>query len=604
MEQENRTVRNGILALLAVLLCAGCVFGLRKLAAGTAEASAAEAELTPQEESEPATEETPAVMTGNEEHTDAEKPAEKNGDIVILYTSDIHCGLEEGFGAVGVVQIRKTLEEEGNTVLLIDDGDAIQGGVAGTLTQGDAIVKVMRAMKYDVAIPGNHEFDYGMEPLMEIMKTSPFPYISCNFLDADGNTVLQPSCMIEAAGKKIGFVGVTTPDTPKSVMPTIFQNEKGETIYSFMADGTGERIAQAIQEQVDQLRGDGADYVILMGHIGNASDGSDYSCMNLISKTDGIDAMTDGHTHDTVQMVLENKDGVQIPRTASGTKLHGIGYIRISAEDGSLTTGLYSWNNSVSMPELLGVSNEITPVLKEVYDSVEQIKSRKAAETDFDLLIVDPVQTKDDGSAIRRVRSGETNLADLVADAYRVQTGADVVLINGGGVRDSLSKGDISFGDVMSVLPFNNTLSLAEVTGAQIADALEWGARAYPEESPGFMQVSGLTYEIDASIPSGCVSDPVSGMFLSVDGERRIKNVMVGDEPLDLNKTYRMTTVSFLFEQGDGFAMFSKDNITVRDIMVDNQAFTGYITENLNGVVGEAYSDPYGQGRIRILNAD
>jgi 2',3'-cyclic-nucleotide 2'-phosphodiesterase (5'-nucleotidase family) len=219
------------------------------------------------------------------------------------------------------------------------------------------------------------------------------------------------------------------------------------------------------------------------------------------------------------------------------------------------------------------------------------------AKTDVDLVINEP-STLDKEEKIRLVRNAETNLGDLCADAYRYVTGADIALVNGGGVRVDIRSGDITNNDIISVHPFGNAVCVVEADGQTILDALEMGARVTPEECGGFLQVSGLTYEINTEIESSVQVDE-NGMFVSVDGEYRVQNVMVGDEPLDLNKTYTVASHNYMLKSaGDGMCMFQDCNIVLDEIMLDNEALRTYILEGLGGVVGEQYADPYGEGRI------
>ena len=201
----------------------------------------------------------------------AEEKAEKNGDIYILFTSDVHCGIDKGFGYAGLQQVRDTLEAQGYETILVDDGDAIQGEPIGTLSEGEAIIDLMNDLKYDVAIPGNHEYDYGMPRFLELVEKAEFLYISCNFTYLD-ELVFEPYIIKEAAGKKIGFVGVTTPLTITASTPVYFQDENGEYVYGFMSDDTGERVYQAVQSAVDAARAEGADYVYVIGHMGNGAE--------------------------------------------------------------------------------------------------------------------------------------------------------------------------------------------------------------------------------------------------------------------------------------------------------------------------------------------
>ena len=526
--------------------------------------------------------------------------ADATGDIVVLFTSDVHCGVDQGWGYAGLQQIRDTLESKGDQVLLVDDGDAIQGEAIGTLSSGKAVAELMSKAGYDVAIPGNHEFDYGMENFLEIAGNSTFPYICCNLMK-DGETVLEPYMIFDKGGKKIAFIGVTTPRTITSSTPKYFQDENGNFIYDFLqADKSGQAVYDAIQKSADNARAEGADYVILLGHLGMYAADKPWDYASVAANTSCIDAILDGHSHDSDQVTVKNKDGAEIPRSACGTKMKSIGWLRISGEDGSLTTGLYNWNNDVSATELLGLDNDMSKAVAAAMEDVDKQLAVVIGKTTVDLTIFDPQTKNDDGQPVRLVRRAETNLADLVADAYRDQTGADVSIVGGGNVRADIPAGDITRGDVLSAMPFTEDLCVCEVTGQQILDALEWGVHKMPDEFGGFMQVSGMSYEIDTSIPSSCTTDD-NGLFTGVDGERRVKNVKVGDEPIDPAATYTLASDKYhITEQGDGFTMFSEENV-VRTVMVDNESVMKYIEETLGGVVGEEYADPYGTGRITAV---
>ena len=275
-------------------------------------------------------------------------------DILILFTSDVHCGIDQGWGYAGLYAVKENLSKDYN-VLLVDDGDAIQGEPIGTMTTGEAIIDIMNVMGYDVAIPGNHEFDYGMERFLELAEKANFPYISCNF-NKEGELVFEPWIMKEIGGLKIAFVGVTTPDTLRSSTPKYFMDENGEFIYGFMADATGEALYNAVQQSVDAARAEGADYVILMGHLGNETEVSPWMYSDVISHCSGIDAMLDGHSHDTDQVVMQDKDGKDVVRSACGTKLAHIGALHIT-RDGKISSELYSWKSSVAATKMLGIEN-------------------------------------------------------------------------------------------------------------------------------------------------------------------------------------------------------------------------------------------------------
>lgn len=529
--------------------------------------------------------------------------AQQNGDIYVLFTSDIHCGVQSGIGVIGLAQIRDQMRNSGKAVLLVDDGDAIQGEPLGTLTKGEAIIDLMNALEYDVAIPGNHDFDYGVDNFLKLTERAEFPYLSCNF-NKEGELLLQPYLIREAAGKKIGFVGVTTPQTLTACNPKNFMDEDGKYIYGFLQDDTGDLLINAIQENVDKVREEGADYVILMGHIGNREEDAPYNFQTIIERTSGIDAFVDGHSHDTDQVTMNNKDGKPVVRSACGTKMEGVGYIHIQPEEKSINGGLMLWLNTETVPDMLGLHNELNEPVQKVYDALDQTLKVKIGETPFDLVINDPVLKKENGEPVRIVRTRETNLADFVADSILNGTDAELAIVNSGSVRDTISAGDITYGDIMRVTPFTSQICVSEVTGQQLLDALEWGARNYPGECPCLMQVSGMSYQIDSRIKSS-ISVDVDGQFVSVDGPYRVTNVMVGEKPLDLKQKYRIAGVEFFLKnKGDGCTMFSEDDIVLDQIEVDNHAVINYLKDKLNGTVPEEYADPYGQGRITIIGDD
>ena len=527
-----------------------------------------------------------------------EKEAEKTGDIMILYTSDVHCGVDEGFGYAGLKQIRKSLEAKGYETILVDDGDSIQGANIGALDNGETIIGYMNDLGYDVAIPGNHEFDYGVDQFLKLTEKAEFPYISCNFVRED-KLVFRPYVIKEKAGKKIAFVGVTTPTTITSSTPKFFQNDKGEYIYGFMRDQTGEAVYNAVQNAVDSARADGAELVYLMGHLGLAEDDSPWTYADILSHTSGIDVMLDGHSHDTEQVVMKNKDGYDVTRSACGTKMGSIGYSHITPEGKVEETGIWSWNNAVSVPEILGIDNEIGRKITDRQNEIKEELSKKIGTTEYELTISDPEAVDASGKPIRMVRRAETNLGDLVTDAIRVRAGADIGIVGGGGIRVTLPKGDLTVNDMMTVLPFGNRICVVKATGQQILDALESGASAIPGEYGGFLHVSGMSYEVDSRIKSSCVAD-ADGMLSVTKGKRRVSNVKVGGEPIDAEKIYTVAGANYtLLFNGDGQTAFD-DAEYVKDIGLDYVVVSDFIEKDLHGVIGSEYADPFGQGRIII----
>ena len=525
-------------------------------------------------------------------------------NLVILYTSDVHCGISQGWGYAGLYAIKESLSAD-NYVLLVDDGDAIQGEPIGTMTKGEALIDIMNTVGYDIAIPGNHEFDYGMERFLELTKKASFPYISVNF-NKEGELVFQPYVIKEFDGVKIAFVGVTTPTTPRTSTPRYFKDENGNYIYGFMQDENGEAVYAAVQKAVDDARAEGAQYVILMGHLGDEEECTPWKYSDVLGNTTGIDVMLDGHSHDTNQVVMKNKDGQDVIRSACGTKMENIGAVTITT-DGKISAELYTWNQKTAAPKLLGLKNAVSEAVSAASDVLNAKLQEVVASTTADLIIYDPVAKTEDGKAIRIIRRTETNLGDLCADAYLDQSGdADIAIVNGGGIRVNIKKGDITLNDILKVHPFGNSLTVIEVTGQQVLDALEWSVHCLPGEFGGFDHVAGLTFEYDSTIPSPCVQDD-NQMFDHVDEtmERRVRNVKVGGEPIDPEKIYKIASHDYqLLENGDGYTMFKGCKVLQQSVKLDNQVLIDYITGTLGGVVGEGYEEPYGQGRIVSVNAE
>jgi len=536
----------------------------------------------------------------------AEEPAapalQKN--LVILFTSDVHCGIESNWGYAGLYALKEQYSWD-NYVLLVDDGDAIQGEPVGTMTQGEAIVNIMNAVGYDFAIPGNHEFDYGMDTFLELTKKANYTYISCNF-NKEGELVLPPYAIWECDGVKVAFVGATTPMTLRSSTPRYFMDAEGNYIYGFMQDDTGEALYNGIQKAVDDARAEGASYVVLLAHLGNEAECSPWMYNEVIEHTSGIDVVLDGHSHDTEQAVVKNKEGKDVLRFACGTKLEHVGAVTIS-KDGKISGRLESWGASVSATKLFGISNTGSQAVAEATDALNEKLATVVAKTSVDLVINDPYTTTDDGKPVRIIRRAETNLGDLCADAYLNQSGdADIAFINGGGIRVSLPAGDLTLNNILTVHPFGNSLTVIEVTGQQVLDALEWSVHSLPGEFGGFNQVAGLTFEYDATIPSPCVENE-NKMFDHVDESmtRRVRNVLVGGEPLDPAKTYKLVSVDYqLLNNGDGYTMYQGAKVLQESVKLDNQVLIDYITETLGGEVGEKYANPYGEGRIVSVGAE
>ncbi|NCB63889.1 MAG: multifunctional 2',3'-cyclic-nucleotide 2'-phosphodiesterase/5'-nucleotidase/3'-nucleotidase, partial [Clostridia bacterium] len=523
-----------------------------------------------------------------------------NGDqIVILHTNDVHCQIDQAtdkdtgavtnVGYAGVAAYKAEMEKTygAENVTLVDAGDAIQGGPIGTLSKGSYIVDIMNEVGYDIAIPGNHEFDYGMENFLTLAKEkAEYTYLCSNFVDKDGKSVFEGYKTVAYGDVKVAYVGIDTPETFTKSTPTYFQDAKGNYIYGFSEGNNGKDLYAAVQKSVDAARAGGAKYVVAVGHLGIDEASEPWTSTSVIANTTGIDVLIDGHSHSTFETTKPNKDGKDVVVAQTGTKLANIGKIVIDTKTGKITNELvsgYAEQEPKAAAFIKGINDEFDGVLKKV-----------VAKSDVDLTTLNPVTGK------RAVRSAETNLGDLCADAYRVMLGADVAFVNGGGVRENIKAGDITYEDIIKVHPFGNEACMVETTGQQILDALEMGSKAVPGELGGFLQVSGLTYSIDASVKSAVVTND-KGEFVKVDGPYRVHDVMVGDKPLDVKATYTLAAHNYMLKSGgDGLVMFKNDKLVKDSVMIDNQVLINYIVDELGGVVGKDYADPYGQGRIAV----
>ncbi len=512
---------------------------------------------------------------------------ERTRDITVLFTNDVHCAVDENLGYASLAQVKKELLEAGCEVILADMGDAIQGGPIGTISKGEYIVDIMNYVGYDVAVPGNHEFDYGSQRLMELAEKAEYTYVATNFKHTEtGKSVFEPYKIIEKDGVKLAFVGVATPKTITSSAPVYFQNEEGEYIYSFDQDETGEKLYKSVQESVDKARKAGADYVIALAHLGIEAGCAPWMSTELIYNTTGIDVLLDGHSHSTfVCERVKNKDGKEVLMSQTGTRLSAIGKLTIDKE-GNITIE--------HITEVSGVDGDTLSYIEGIKNEFNTELQTVVAASDVTLTVNDPETGE------RIVRNCETNLGDLCADAYRSIAESDIAFVNGGGIRTDIEKGEITYEEILNVHPFGNALCVVEATGEEILDALEMGAMDYPNENGGFLHVSGLTYEIDSEVKSTVALDE-EGLFKAVEGERRVKNVKINGEDLIENKIYTLASHDYMLKNGgDGFGMFMDNTLLQDSIMLDNQVLITYITEHLGGVIGEEYTDPFGQGRIVI----
>ena len=540
----------------------------------------------------------PAAIA-EEAGADAEFPAGNPEEVaaVILHTNDVHVGLEENIGYDGLALYKKEVEALYDHVLLVDAGDAIQGAAIGAMSKGEEIIKIMNRLGYDLAVPGNHEFDFGFDVLDDCSEKLDCGYTCANFCTIDGEPVFKPWRILEAGDLKIGFVGTVTPDTfTRSAIKNIV-NEVGQPMYDFLADETGERLAGALQKSINEVRDHGADYVILVAHLGKyTANTSIFSSSAIVGMLNGVDMVVDGHSHEVYNTSIPDKDGNPVPIAQTGTKMQNIGQLTIY-KDGHLEENLIDL-----VPESSGLPEEsvtrknmeryVDPDMKafidEIIASYDGVMSRKIGD-----LSVDLIKRDENGNDLSR--TGENGLCELAADAFRSAGKTQAALIGAGTVRTNLEAGEVTYKDVVDILPYCNEVIMTEVSGQMLLDALEFGVSFLPDEAGAFPQVSGITFRINKDIASS-VRINEKKQFLSVDGGYRVSDVKVDGKDLDPEAIYTLAISDYLFTGGDGYTMFEDAKIISSTKLPDNEVVMKYIEEDLNGVIPEKYAGP--QGRI------
>ena len=564
----------------------------------------------------------------------------KNKEIKILYTNDIHGYIanqtvDENKNEIPLLRLnniagyRKKLIKNNYNVLLFDAGDQVQGSVYGAIDKGEEMIKIMNKVGYDLAIPGNHDFDFGMDGFFRFKELAKFPYLSCNFKSLEKKeNVLNSNKIFKIGGKKIGVIGVSTPESITSSTPKFFQNDKGEFIYTF--DGLADKsdLYDSVQKSIDEIR-DKVDYLIVLGHLGVGIDAkkAGIRSIDVINNTKGIDAFIDGHSHTVVDNeIIKTKDNKDCILTQTGCYLSRIGEMTIS--ENGITTKF--------IDDLSDYKNKDVKKLEEsLINNVNNKLSEKIAKLENPLYISNPNKLEQ-----RLVRARETNLGDFVADSIywylKEEKGleCDITLANGGGIRDNILTGDMTYLTAKTVEPFGNQVCLIKTKGINIKNALEMGVDVLdewndewdsPAENGGFMQVSGLKYEIDCNVKSSIQTDE-NGMFKSVDGEYRVKNIMVYNknlkkyEELDINKDYYVGGINYILRNsGNGLSMFNDSENIVDFVGEDYMILASFMEsfKNLNGdsIVNNSnsplknyenylldYENPYGSKRINILN--
>ena len=547
-------------------------------------------------------------------------------EITILYTNDVHTYIDHKSPELtyaSIAALKKNYEEQGKNVLLVDAGDHIQGTAYGSMDDGATIIRLMNEAGYDLATPGNHEFDYGMDRAKMVLKEADFPYVSCNWIDLRSGLRVLPSIkLFNIKGAFVAFVGITTPETFTKSTPAYFMNAKQTRyIYDILGGDDGAKLYDAVQKAIDKAKTLGADYIIGLGHLGVDPSSAPWTSKDVIAHTTGFNAFIDGHSHTVMAgETVADAAGTPVLLTQTGSYLANVGKMTL-AEDGTITTELIS---TADVSDAAVAATAATWVKE-----VDEMLGEQIAVTDINFYISDPATGK------RRIRSGETNLGDFVADGIYTyfneieQLDCDIAMMNGGGIRTDVSAGDWSFKTCKQISPFGNVACLMAVTGQQIQDALEFGARFVgPEgkENGGFLHVAGATYEIHTDIPNTVRTDDKNVWQGSATGTPRVQNVRIYDrktgtyEPLDPNRTYALAGMNYTLRNlGDGFAMFDgaeliKDYVAEDYLVMSTYAmiFDG-ATEGMP-VLASAnsplasypgylldYEDPHGAGRIQVV---
>ena len=569
------------------------------------------------------------------------EPAADTGlrdDIVILYTNDLHTYIDGPLSYDTVAAIKQELARQYTHVLLADAGDHSQGTAYGSMDEGKSITALMNATGYDVATLGNHEFDYGMFNCMRIIDHAQFPYISCNFYNeangVRGENVLDSYVLFPCGDEVVAFVGITTPE---AFEPAYFLDQDGNCLYNISGGMDGSALYADVQQAIDDARAAGATKIIALGHVGDEYVTHSWASVDIIANTVGLDAFIDGHSHAVIEgQNVADRSGADVLLTQTGEYFTRIGMMVIDGSTGEITTDF------IECKEILGEDGETVTgyaLESELYEGREipsdpetaDLKAAWIAQVDTLLgqKIGSVAVTLDnyDGET-RLVRTQETNSGDFAADALYylfddLDMDVDVAIMNGGGVRNKAITGDLTYKACKDIHTFGNVACLQTVTGQQLLDALEWGARALGTDNQlgAFLHVAGLTYQVDTAIPCTIQSNDQNVWIGGPTGAYRVHDVQVYNrqaqcyEPLDLDATYNLAGYNYTLRNlGDGFAMFDGAVNLLDYVMEDYMVLANYVEGFAGGIVDAAnspllakypnmlldYSKTTGCGRIKI----
>ncbi len=563
-------------------------------------------------------------------------------DIVILYTNDAHTYIDGNLSYDVIAALKDELEKEYKHVILADAGDHIQGTAYGVMDNGETIVKLMNVSGYDVATLGNHEFDYGMEGCLNAIELAEYPYVACNFYkEKDGKrteNVLDSFVMFDCGKEKLAFVGILTPETYSSSTSKFFKNENDEQIYGIGGVTNPEDLYADIQKAIDDAKAAGATKVIGLGHLGVLPDQGEYTSTVAISKICGMDAFIDGHSHTIIEGdLVADKEGHDVLLTQTGNYLGRIGIMVIDSETGNIETDFIEFKEVLAADGKTVLSSELSSELykgKEVVSDPETAEIKSDLITRVDTMLGEYVASSEvvfdnyDADGNRLIRKQETNSGDFSADALyylfdNMDMDVDVAMISGGSIRNFAMTGDITYKSFKDMQPFGNIACMQKINGQQLLDALEWASR-YIElgEDSSFLQVSGITYKIDTSIPNTVKAGDLD-VWAAGPEKYRVYDVMVYNketnvyEPLDLKASYNLAGYNYtLRDMGGGFAMLNGSENVIDDVMEDYMVLTNYAKGYNGEKIGATnspilakypgfkldYSTTAGSGRIEIVN--
>ena len=533
---------------------------------------------------------------------------ELSDDIVILHVNDVHCGLNDTVGYDGFVLYRDEMKKKYKNVITVDVGDHLQGGSIGAISSGGAIIKLMNNIEFNVSILGNHEFDYGIEQLQKLRENITSKYVCSNFCyNKNKSRILEPYKIVDTGTKKIGFIGVLTPLTlTKTYLSTVKdESNNNERLYDFLSGNDANDLYKQVQEDIDDLKKNkSVDYVILLTHFGMKIE--DYTSDGLLSHLENVNAILDGHTHLIYTETSKDKTGKDIPISQTGTKLESIGKLIIKSN------GTFEAENIKEVPEPSDkegaikitrggkerwVNNKTYQFIDNLWNEYSDELNAFIGKSDFDL-VIRPSNTTDSHFVFCRYQ--ECSLGNLITDSIKDSTETEIAILNGGGVRNNLPKGNITSSKIIDIIPWYSYIVAKQIPGQVIWDVLEFGVSKLPNAFGGYPQVSGITFDLNPSINSTVKVDDI-GNFVNVTGERRVTNVKVNGKDLNLTKLYNVSFLEYMSNGGDGYAMLSNYEVYYESILTDTDSLIYYIKNNLNGTIPEKYKEV--EGRVTVKNS-